>query len=118
METIEKISLATLAAATPMEVFIQSRDHLLEQNERSRDPSKCLYLNSKGLKCAAGCFISKEEYRREFEGKRWSDLACAPEKHVRLILTLQGIHDHNSPEIWADLLNGLEHRVLRGDFEE
>ena len=65
------ITLKTLGKATAQEVFDQVATHLLTQNERSLDGASCSYRNCDGLKCAAGCLISDDEYDNQMEGIDW-----------------------------------------------
>jgi hypothetical protein len=109
------ITLATLPEATAQEVFDQSAIHLLTQNKKSSSyvPKKadgiCKYRLG-DLKCAAGCFISDEEYNSSFEGKSWTTLhkeKLVPSNHYLLIKDLQEIHDEYSPDKWKELLKNL-----------
>ena len=105
------ITLATLAQATPQEVFAQSANHLLAQNQRSAiKTNRCRYRISKQLKCAAGCFISDSEYRAEMEGQQWRSLTIdglVPIEHGYLIANLQNIHDNYPVDKWPDRLKNL-----------
>lgn len=95
------ITLATLPKATAQEVFDQVVVHLITQGRPSKEGGFCTYLNKEGLKCAAGCLISKEEYTTlhlaDSNRKLWSVLArngVVPKEHVELITWLQqGAHD-------------------------
>lgn len=97
------ITLKTLPQATAQEVFDQIAVHLLTQNKKSIDGDtlRCLYKTKDGLKCAAGCLISDEEYCGEFEGLDWfrmMELKIVPENHKRLITLLQTMHDNPDTE--------------------
>jgi hypothetical protein len=109
------ITLQTLEQATAQEVFEQAAIHLLTQNEKCKGLIKsgkeiCVYKNDKNQKCAAGCFISGEEYMREFEANSWLDLVkefnITP-KHQVLIGELQNIHDTKIVEEWEEYLYNL-----------
>ena len=73
------ITLKTLPQATAQEVFDQVAKHLLTQMKKSvakraaesASDSKdyCMYRGFDGTKCAAGCLISDDEYKPEFEQK-------------------------------------------------
>ncbi len=98
------ITLATLSQATAQEVFDQVSTHLLKQRRRSLliSGSVCAYRGHSGLKCAAGCLISDEEYTLGLERYTWDELAFkkeVPTQHLELIRGLQVIHDHY-PAIW------------------
>lgn len=99
------ITLATLETATTQEVFDQAVRHLLTQMAKSQSGSLgyCVYRNSEGLKCAAGCFISDSEYNTDFERQDWNrlvDTSQVPDFHQFLIADLQKIHDECLPEQW------------------
>lgn len=105
------ITLKTLPEATPQEVFDQVKNHLLAQNKQCIGTITCRYRNEEGLKCAAGCLISDEEYLPEMEIGLWSKLIerdLVPPNHQDLILALQHIHDSYSPMRWKEQLDKLE----------
>jgi hypothetical protein len=100
------ITLATLSQASPQQVFNQVKKHLLKQKQACRTDDTCLYKNGK-LKCAAGCLISDEEYKPEFENNDWTGLIdkfkitpC----HEDLIMSLQAVHDEEHPDDWKKCL--------------
>jgi len=100
------ITLKTLPQATAQEVFDQVAKHLLQQNKKSlvTKPNRgfCAYRSGKS-KCAAGCLISKDEYKPELEGKAWNILILnnlVPSAHKVLIANLQGCHDSLEPDQW------------------
>lgn len=114
------ITLKTLPTATAQEVFDQVSNHLLTQMKRSMaddtdDHSGCMYKNPEGLRCAAGCLISPEEYQealdkdksfsnKGFEFKTWNVLVqykMVPSQHSQLIRDLQEIHDATDPIAWG-----------------
>ena len=101
------ITLATLSQATEQEVFDQVYIHLLTQNKKSRDRTTCLYRYN-GLKCAAGCLISDNEYQPEMEGRNWYLLYTnfnITNNHHNLINDLQIIHDKKAVEDWENELS-------------
>jgi len=107
------ITLATLAQATEQEVFDQVATHLLTQGQKCQDFDDdmnpiCVYRNSDGQSCAAGCLIGFGEYRGEvFEGKSWRVLVednLASKNHTELIARLQSIHDNISVRTWYKCL--------------
>jgi len=102
------ITLATLPKATSQEVFDQVALHLMTQGEPSMVYGACAYDDKEGMKCAAGCLISDEEYDPKFEGRPWNQLVRAgkvPMAHRELIRSLQKIHDTIAPNLWkGDLL--------------
>lgn len=105
------VTLATLEQATAREVFDQVKAHLLSQKQTCKgEDAKCKY-HSGDLRCAAGCLISEEEYKPEFEGNSWSDLVRYYNKsraHCELIQKLQDIHDTSPVYLWEKELNELE----------
>ena len=107
------ITLKTLPQATAQEVFDQVTNHLLTQNEQSKQigGTMCLYRgrseedDSIVLKCAAGCLIGDDEYLPVFEGLSWKDVikdnsATVPAEHSELIGSLQRVHDTYLPHSW------------------
>lgn len=101
------ITLATLSQATAQEVFDQVAVHLLTQDKQSKSNKGCVYRNSKGLRCAAGCLISDDEYLAEMETHDWEfliDEHLVPEFHHELIKSLQNIHDAYDPIDWLETL--------------
>jgi len=106
------ITLATLPQATAQEVYSQVRKHLLTQKIKSMSEERkgCVYHGPDGLKCAAGCLLSEEEYRPTMEGKVWDYLVqqgMAPAEHQELISDLQQVHDRKDPTDWEYCLNRL-----------
>ena len=106
------ITLKTLPEASRQEVFDQVVDHLLTQNKVSQNSDGlCVYKNEEGLKCAAGCFISDEEYDGyKMEGNEWDFLAktgLVPRMHMTLIKRMQDVHDMGLPEEWEGALKYL-----------
>lgn len=122
------ITLATLPQATEQEVFDQVVRHMLTQGERSENDIGCVYRGPNGLKCAAGCLISDEEYNSDMdnnpEGTSWQDLSArdeVPSKHLALISVLQRIHDGIGTQDWPEALEreargrGLKFNAITGD---
>ena len=104
------ITLATLKDVTAKEVFEQVKNHLLTQKARSTVKEVCVYRGENGLKCAAGCLMSDNEYKKNFENKRWQYLVeynMVPNAHVQLIDSLQSLHDHYPVSIWEKELEQL-----------
>lgn len=110
------ITLTNLAKASEQRVFNQAVRHLLTQNKRCFNKAKtCQYLNDKGLKCVAGCFISKQQHKDLIDGinsrlnsETWSFLVkskIAPIEHMEFIEELQYIHDNLEPRFWYKELN-------------
>jgi len=107
------ITLKTLKDATAQEVFNQVTTHLLNQNCRSVNKvgydgvESCMYHGNGGLKCAAGCLIGDDEYRKDMEGYDWPELVDkgrVPAYHLGLITKLQKVHDGLTPNMWVENL--------------
>lgn len=110
------ITLATLEKATARQIFDQVKNHLLTQNEKCQlvEHGACAYRNKEGLKCAAGCLISDDEYSENFECHNWQALVesrVVPTAHYKLIKTLQMIHDESNPDRWAEQLHSVEQNL-------
>ena len=106
------ITLKTLHEATEQEVFDQVARHLLTQNKASLDMlgNSCQYRGIDGLKCAAGCLISDDEYQPDMERTYWGELVnsnLAPKEHEEIIAMLQDIHDDWPPSRWLFALKDL-----------
>jgi hypothetical protein len=105
------ITLKTLPQATAQEVFDQVAKHLLIQMKQSTGPQGgCYYLNSEGLKCAAGCLIGDDEYHNGMESGTRSSLIThgkVPAFHESLICGLQVTHDSYTPSKWREQLRRL-----------
>lgn len=103
------ITLATLNDATPQQVFDQIVKHLRNQNERSENEfGRCKYLQG-DLKCAAGCFIDKHEYRKDMEGKMFFTIAAdlSIKNNIDLITEFQRLHDRNHSKHWEEKFSKL-----------
>lgn len=116
------ITLKTLSQATEQEVFDQVAKHLLEQKQVSTfAPNKCAYRGEAGLKCAAGCLISGDEYNPKWENRGWKWLVkeeAVPSEHCELISELQIIHDEEHPSNWGIHLESLaQERGLKFKFD-
>lgn len=103
------ITLKTLKSASRQAVFDQVSTHLLTQNKQAVSAraasGACRYRGPKGLKCAVGCLIADDEYKRSFEGMSWAGLASehkVPDAHIPLLSALQSVHDDLSPPEWRE----------------
>jgi hypothetical protein len=121
------ITLATLANATPQQVFDQVANHLLTQGRKAAGSTPSCSYRYSGLKCAGGCLISDEEYTIDMEGFNWSTLVKRygiPSNHQQLITELQTIHDGLAVAIWPQELmflakrNHLSSKVVTNFLEE
>lgn len=98
-----KITLANLHEHTEQQVYDYIVAHLRNQGEKSEGAGGCSYLTVDGLKCAAGCLISEEEYDSSVEGYPWEGLVLigiAPLAHKELIGNFQHIHDMREVSNW------------------
>jgi len=79
------------------DVFYFVIAHLRAQNKRAANENgSCFYRTPEGLKCAAGCLITDEEYNPEFEGSVWGTIAEHFPRYAglrRMIGDLQLLHD-------------------------
>jgi hypothetical protein len=104
------ITLATLPEATSQEVFNQAVRHLHNQNTKCELDTNCVYNDGFGKKCAAGCFISDDEYDDEYEFLNWSAVVESdnvPDNHFELIESLQIVHDRSPIRLWKKDLKKL-----------
>ena len=115
------ITIATLAKARKQEVFDQIATHMLTQMkvcelaENLDNAPACVYRNSEGLKCAAGCLISDEEYNEKIGPKGlntygWDQLierGIVTKRHKNIIKELQNIHDQVTENRWYYYLAGV-----------
>ena len=109
---MKKVTLKTLAEATPQQVFDQVAKHLLEQGRKSSkliggEDEICLYRGPEGTMCAAGCLIADDEYKDDMERMSWISLVGhnrVPRTHMNLISDLQVIHDEREPSTWREEL--------------
>src|SRR5690606_13748718 len=107
-----KITLRNLCEKTEQEVFDYVCEHLVRQGKPSWSSKYgvCLYLDDEGNKCAAGCLISDDEYKTDYEGQNWVTLignfkettSC----HVHLISRLQQAHDSSTMDLRSNRYNG------------
>lgn len=109
-EPIKDINLSNLGEHTEQEVFDYIANHLLTQNEVSGGYSGCLYRGKNGLKCAAGCLMSDEEYNDNWESETWQDLIITnqvPAYHSDIISRMQVIHDVYEVYNWSKKIKEL-----------
>lgn len=104
---------------TAQETFDTVARHLLTQRMRSGTFGACLYRGRDGRKCAAGCLLPDEEYHPSMEGygvltnrndpeaKRVREFFTERVEDLILLGTLQGLHDRDPPDEWADHLKSV-----------
>lgn len=114
-------------AFTRQETFNIVARHLLTQNAKSYDVivgGVCMYRDSNGLKCAAGCLIPDDRYDPSFEGCTIAKFEFDARRQkgalieifpvgrlmvklghdLRLVRALQDVHDSFSEKDWPDAL--------------
>lgn len=115
-EGLAKITLENLQDATEQQVFDKVAQHLLAQGKKSEEgyTSRCVYLTSSGLMCAAGCLIGDDDKARDFDtnpqGTSWPTLLArglVPAAHFDLIAALQRVHDSYKPSNWHAALESV-----------
>lgn len=120
-----KITLKTLPQATAQEVADQIVTHLLTQNKRCGPEDVACRYRWYGKKCAAGCLIADDEYKRKMDTREgntgWGSLVAlgwVPPDHQALITRFQYIHDCGEVEEWYDALKNLvEKEGLKFNWE-
>ena len=107
---------------TNQQTFDKIVRHLRKQNSVAKESDgSCSYLASDGKKCAAGCLITKGEYRPEFEGKSVSDIDGRgltevgkfiqnKGHNIRLVRVLQDVHDNKSICFWEEEFKNVARR--------
>ncbi len=97
---------------TDQEVFNKVKSHLLEQREvASSIMGECKYRIN-GLKCAIGCLIPNNLYDPDMEThlvrgllELWPWLGAHLGNNIKLLESLQNVHDANEPKDWEGLLD-------------
>jgi len=103
-----KITLRTLASASPQQVFNQVAAHLMKQMQPALRPGNqpCAYRGREGRVCAVGCLIADDEYDSSMEGKScdvlWVDGHPIDETHLALLGGLQSLHDYTPVKDWSE----------------
>lgn len=94
---------------TRQETFNTVVAHLRQQGRQAVNSGgrQCQYRGEDGLKCAAGCLIPDEDYRKDFEGRGVmtnTEIATLIRRlghDVELVSSLQDIHDDDrGPACW------------------
>ena len=87
--------------------------HLLKQGRAARDNDRvCRYRDyDSGRKCAIGCLIPNDEYKKSMEGSSIFGLAeegilpsSLKELNLELLDDLQHVHDYREPSTWLQQL--------------
>jgi hypothetical protein len=106
---------------TDREVFDKVKKHLLTQRAKSEGDFGCLYRGPHGRKCAVGCLIPDEMYKRSLEGVTFGNdvvVQCllkdtgVPESSFDMLRDLQQLHDMTgsiaeSPAEWDAYLDDI-----------
>lgn len=97
--------------------------HLRRQGERSVGPTarwwqQCMYRGPNGLKCAIGCLIPDEKYRKSIEKhvvgyhgpiREAAGISDDPIQ-ISLAWTLQDAHDSYNPIMWESIFRKIARR--------
>lgn len=114
---MKTVTIENLSESSAQEVFDYIANHLLKQAKVSVYGGLCRYVGKEGLRCAAGCLFTEEQYRYScinypdgVEGRSWYKLVedrVVPGTHCDLITSLQTIHDSYQPRWWKQNLSHL-----------
>lgn len=115
---MKRITANTLHKFTESQVFEFIATHLLTQRKKSKyaqaylgkTTPTCAYRSPEGLTCAAGCLLTKRQYRKSMEGTAWNALTLTfnlSTCHSELICRMQTIHDAWEPSKWKAQLKSL-----------
>lgn len=97
------------------EIFDKVATHLATQGKKSLGPmGGCLYRSPDGCMCAVGCLITDEAYQESMEGWCVSEVGFRNAieqsgieytvENLRLLSSLQSIHDVNEVAEWKTKL--------------
>lgn len=109
--------LSSISNLSTKEVFLKVKEHLLLQNAKSASRGDCVYLNGKGLKCAVGCLMSDEDFNNLSLGDAKANIEYlvlvgkADGKHVKILRSLQKVHDKFKPARWERELDKIEQTI-------
>lgn len=99
---------------TKQAVFDQVAKHLLTQKAKSHSEGCCAYRGDYDRKCAVGCLIPDNVYRKDLEGStvksdRFKSTLrqLGLESCVQLLKDLQVVHDQADPSYWKRRLTTL-----------
>lgn len=120
------ITLWNLNDYSLQDIFDKVVNHLLTQNQKSKDYLKyrddakpiltCTYRSllddNTILKCAIGCLVPNDKYSESFEGKSIASLIehlnlFIEPTRLDLLIHLQTIHDNRSVREWQSSLEDL-----------
>jgi hypothetical protein len=94
---------------TAREIYLTVVRHLIAQDKPATTGIQCRYRTKDGLKCAIGCLIPDDEYRRTmedqgvrdmFEQHSHAEFVSKLSPHMNLLNSLQHIHDES--RMWTD----------------
>ena len=94
---------------TEQDIFDKVAEHLLTQKEKAQDSCEvCRYRTANGAKCAVGCLIPDNNYKKTIEGfptqSVWKEMMVMipglQDSHMRLLTTLQIVHDSIPVDKW------------------
>lgn len=109
------INLYNLKEANPQQIFDQVISHLSVQQKRCIDIKVFNQprYHFKDLKSAAGCLITKEQYKLKMEGSGWSDLVereLVPPNYWTLIEDIEEMHDYYDICDWPAVLEQISQK--------
>lgn len=83
--------------------FDRMVQHCFDQGFRSEAKDTCMYRMDNGARCAVGCLIPDEQYRKDFEGKSAAHVAnevpVLSEVDWDLLESMQTAHDFRMPPL-------------------
>lgn len=97
---------------TDQEAFETMVRHLRRQGKRSANANgTCLYRGPDGLRCAVGCLIPDDQYKRSLEGKAAEFITknVPALRHIGgwLLSEMQSVHDEFDPWQWEEGFKGV-----------
>lgn len=92
---------------TDQEAFETMVRHLRRQWKRSENANgTCLYRGPDGLRCAVGCLIPDDQYKRSLEYKDAEsiveDVPALRDIGLGILLEMQAVHDEFDPSQWEE----------------
>ena len=97
---------------TVQEAFETMVRHLRKQGKRSENANgTCLYRGPDGLRCAVGCLIPDDQYKRSLEGKAvgfiTKNVPALSDIEPGILSEMQSIHDDCDVSQWEEGFKGV-----------
>ena len=97
---------------TNQEAFETMVRHLRKQGEKSVNAKgTCVYRGPKALRCAVGCLIPDDQYKRSFEGETAECIAkkvpALSDIEPGILSEMQSIHDDCDVSQWEEGFKGV-----------